>query len=119
MIRGEPYILFFMSLFLFIILKNEQTTFKPHIKTVLFTGVVIACIALSRQWGILLFPPLVILLFFTRLEVISPEGYKSSFSASLTVFLIKFSLSFIRDTKSYLPIATIFSTDNLALSIVS
>ena len=66
MIRGEPYILFFMSLFLFIILKNEQTTFKPHIKTVLFTGVVIACIALSRQWGILLFPPLVILLFFTR-----------------------------------------------------
>ena len=38
---------------------------------------------------------LIILLFFTRLEVISPEGYKSSFSASLTVFLIKFSLSFI------------------------
>jgi len=66
MIRGEPYILFFMSLFLFIILKNEQTIFKPRIKTVLFTGVVIACIALSRQWGNLLFPPLVILLFFTR-----------------------------------------------------
>ena len=61
----------------------------------------------------------IILLFSTRLEVISPDGNKSSLSASLTVFLIKFPLSFIFDTKSYLPIATIFSTDNLALLIVS
>ena len=66
MIRGEPYILFFMSMFLFIILKNEKTIFKPHVKTVIITGLVIACIALSRQWGILLFPPLIVLLFLTR-----------------------------------------------------
>ena len=75
MIRGEPYILFFMSLFLFIILKNEKTVFKPRIKTVLITGVVIACIALSRQWGILLFPPLVILLFFTKKKMV--RGFKN------------------------------------------
>ena len=49
----------------------------------------------------------------------SQDPNKSSLSASLTVFLIKFSLSFIFDTRSYLPIATIFSTDNLALLIVS
>ena len=59
------------------------------------------------------------LLLLIKSEVISPEGYKSSFNASLTVFFIKFSLNLIFDTNDYLPIATIFSTDNLALFIVS
>ena len=54
-----------------------------------------------------------------KFEVISPEGYRSSLRASLTVFFIKFSLNLIFDTNDYLPIATIFSTDNLALFIVS
>ena len=61
---------------------------------------------------------LITLFFLIKSEVISPDGYKSSLSASLTIFFIKFSLSFIFDTNDYLPIATIFSTDNLALSIV-
>ena len=62
---------------------------------------------------------LITLLFLIKCEVISPDGYKSSFRASLTVFFIKFSLNLIFDTNDYLPIATIFSTDNLALFIVS
>ena len=63
MIRGEPYILFFLSLFLLIIFTVEKNNYILDFKFVLFTGVVIACIALSRQWGFLLFPPLIILLF--------------------------------------------------------
>lgn len=66
MIRGEPYILFFMSLLLYIIFKVEKSQFELSIKTIAFTGIVIAGIALSRQWGFLLFPPLIILLFINR-----------------------------------------------------
>ena len=62
---------------------------------------------------------LIILSSSIKSEVTSPDGYRSSLSASLTVFLTKFSLNLIFDTNDYLPIATIFSTDNLALSIVS
>ena len=36
-----------------------------------------------------------ILLFLIKPEVISPDGYKSSLSASLTLLFIKFSLSLI------------------------
>mgnify|MGYP001166844875 FL=1 len=64
MIRGEPYILFFLSLFLFIIYKAESTDYVLNLKLVFSAGVIISCIALSRQWGFLLFFPLVFLLFF-------------------------------------------------------
>ena len=55
MIRGEPYILFFLSLFLLLILKIEKNNFQTNPKTIMFTSLIIAGIALSRQWGFLLF----------------------------------------------------------------
>ena len=45
------------------------------------------------------------LLFFSKIEVISPEGYKSSFRASLQTFIMKLLLNFI------------FGTDFICLSL--
>ena len=64
MVRGEPYILFFLSLFLLIIYKAENNDYFLSFKFVFLSGTIIGCIALSRQWGFLLFLPLIILLFF-------------------------------------------------------
>lgn len=64
MIRGEPYILFFLSLFLLIIYKVESNDYLFSFKFVFLSGLIIAGIALSRQWGFLLFVPLIILLFY-------------------------------------------------------
>ena len=64
MIRGEPYILFFLSLFILIIYKAQDTNYDLNFKLIFSAGVIISCIALSRQWGFLLFFPLVFLLFF-------------------------------------------------------
>jgi len=68
MIRGEPYILFFLSLFLHIIHRAESNNYFFNFKIVFLSGLVIACIALSRQWGFLLFIPLIILLFYEPLK---------------------------------------------------
>lgn len=66
MIRGEPYILFFLSLFLLVILKVEESDYDLSLKQIFYTGAIIACIALSRQWGFLLFIPLIVLLFYRK-----------------------------------------------------
>ena len=66
MIRGEPYILFFLSLFILILYKAEDTNYDLNYKLIFSAGVIISCIALSRQWGFLLFFPLMFLLFFKR-----------------------------------------------------
>lgn len=63
MIRGEPYILFFLSIFLYFILKIEKQNFNFVFKEIFFLGLSIGGIALSRQWGFLLFLPLIYLLF--------------------------------------------------------
>ena len=71
MIRGEPYILFFLSLFLLIIVKNEKNNFQTNTKTILFTSLIIAGIALSRQWGFLLFLPIIYITFLMKSEMFS------------------------------------------------
>jgi len=63
MIRGEPYILFFLSLFIYLLVLVSKKDFDVNYKYVLFTGLVIGLIALSRQWGFLLFPALGLLIF--------------------------------------------------------
>jgi hypothetical protein len=68
MIRGEPYILFFMSLFLLLIYKAELRDFKLDLKHMTALGVVIACLALSRQWAFLLFLPITILAITPNLK---------------------------------------------------
>jgi len=63
-IRGETYILFFMSFLLYIFLKAEKNNFEFKIITFLGLGITIGLLALSRQWAFLLFPGFFILIFF-------------------------------------------------------
>ncbi len=64
MIRGEIYILFFMSLLLNIFLKIYKNNYDFSRKDVLFFGFIIGCLALSRQWAFLLFPTIFLDLLF-------------------------------------------------------
>lgn len=61
MIRGEPYIVLFMSIgiYLFILLIDNNYNFD--FRNVLHFGFIIALLALSRQWAFLLFPPFFII----------------------------------------------------------
>lgn len=68
MIRGEPYILFFLSLFLLGILKAEEENFSMNTKKIIFLGVSIGFLALSRQWAFLLFIPILFIAFLGKLE---------------------------------------------------
>ena len=63
MIRGEPYILFFLSIFLYLISKTQDKNYEINLKNKVFLGIIIGFIALSRQWGFLLFLPIIFLLF--------------------------------------------------------
>ena len=56
MIRGEPYIILFNSILLwrFSILIKNSFNYKP--KDVVYFGILIGALALSRQWAFLLFP---------------------------------------------------------------
>lgn len=63
MIRGEPYILFFLSLLIYFLIDTHTLNFKVERKVYLIVGLLIALIALSRQWGFLLFPAFGILFF--------------------------------------------------------
>ena len=69
MIRGETYILFFLSLFLLVVLKADNHNYDLGLKQIIYTGVIIACIALSRQWGFLLFIPLIVLLIYKNTKL--------------------------------------------------
>ena len=67
MVRGEPYILFFLSLFMLAILKVERVNFVIQPKNVILTGLIIGCLALSRQWAFFLFIPILIIAFLENL----------------------------------------------------
>jgi hypothetical protein len=56
MIRGEVYILFFLSLLVhrFLILENKNFDYTK--RDVLYFGLLIGALALSRQWSFLIFP---------------------------------------------------------------
>ena len=66
MIRGEIYILFFMSLLLNIFLKVYKNSYNFSQKDVLIFGFIIGCLALSRQWAFLLFPPFFLIYYFDK-----------------------------------------------------
>ena len=89
MIRGEIYIVFFMSLLFYILAKMTNKEFKYLNKELFLFGVVIAGLALSRQWAFLLFPSFFIIPFFIKNKSLKIRYLKFiSFS-----FLIGFVLS--------------------------
>ena len=62
-VRGEPYVVFFITLSIYLI--NEvlvTTTF--HYKLVIATGVSLGLLVLSRQWGFFIFPAIFLLLIW-------------------------------------------------------
>ena len=62
MIRGEPYISFFMFLLIAIVTKVAYKQIEITNKLTIFTGIILGLIGLSRQWGLLFFPALFVLL---------------------------------------------------------
>ena len=87
MIRGEPYILFFLSLFLLLFFECSKNKFIFDKKYVIAFGITIGLIGLSRQWGFLLFPPLIILGFF-KLVIYKKDYFKFVFSSLFIGFLV-------------------------------
>jgi hypothetical protein len=63
MIRGEVYILFFMSLLINRFLKLYKQNYKTKKLDLLIFGLLVGGLALSRQWAFLLFPGFFIIIF--------------------------------------------------------
>ncbi len=60
-VRGEPYVVFFLVLSVFLIYRLLKSNSKNW-NTVLFAGVSIGCLILSRQWGFFIYPAMGVLL---------------------------------------------------------
>jgi 4-amino-4-deoxy-L-arabinose transferase-like glycosyltransferase len=59
--RGEPYVLFFVTLTVYLVLKVlKTTTLNPRLTAA--GGVVLGLLVLSRQWGFFIFPAILLLL---------------------------------------------------------
>ena len=97
MIRGEPYILFFLSLFILLIYKADNSDYDFNFKLIFFAGIVIGSIALSRQWGFLLFIPLIVLLIYKN----SKRNYLIFWSASSLIGALLSSWFYIGLYKNY------------------
>lgn len=76
MIRGEIYIVFFMSVLFYIFAKMTNQEFKYSKKEIFFFGVAIAGLALSRQWAFLLFPSFFIIPFFIKKRILKKRYIK-------------------------------------------
>jgi hypothetical protein len=88
MIRGEVYILFFMSLLLNRFLKLKINNYQYSKKDIIVFGLIIGFLGLSRQWAFLLFPSLFLLFF-----LISKDHRKKYFNFLFGSFLIGFVVS--------------------------
>ncbi len=62
-IKGEIYILFFISLMINIFLNVQMKNFDFNKNDVIKFGLIIACLALTRQWVFLIFPAFFIVYF--------------------------------------------------------
>ena len=75
MIRGEPYILFFLSLTLFKFAKLSSKKFEFNNFDIATFGFLIGALALSRQWAFLLFPGF-LLLYFINAKIDKKRYFK-------------------------------------------
>ena len=56
MIRGEPYILFFLSIIIYLFSKFTNSNFDIKRKDLFLFGLSLGLMGLSRQWGLLIYP---------------------------------------------------------------
>ena len=88
MIRGEPYILFFMSLLFYYFLKISDKNFDYKFVEIFIFGLIIGFLALSRQWAFLLFPSFLIVYFYID------KKYRNNFYKFISLsFIIGFIFS--------------------------
>ncbi len=88
MLRGEIYVLLFNSLLLLLFIKLLNNNFEYEIKDVLFFGLTIGLLALSKQWGFLLFPSYFFLILFIKSKSEKLKYFKFVSGAFLIGFLI-------------------------------
>lgn len=131
MIRGEPYILLFLSFLIFQLVKLENNNFNFTYFDQIKLGFIIGLLALSRQWAFLLFPAL----FFISIKLDKKNSInylKKIFTSFFIGFLISgwfYIYNFIK-YKSFIPfnidktefnyitsILNLFSLKNTSLNI--
>ena len=66
MIRGEVYIIFFLSLLLYIFLQLKENKFHHNNLFVLAFGLTVGSLLLSRQWSFFLIPGFIIIAFILK-----------------------------------------------------
>jgi hypothetical protein len=84
-VRGEPYVAFFTLLVVFIILKLYKNQELFNLKASGLIGLTLGLLALSRQWGVLIYPA--VLFFLIKVMDSSTPFRKRMASVSFT-FLI-------------------------------
>ena len=66
-VRGEPYVVFFTTLTACLVLRTLKSS-SFNWKLVIWTGVSLGCLILSRQWGFFIFPALGLLAVLIYLQ---------------------------------------------------
>jgi 4-amino-4-deoxy-L-arabinose transferase-like glycosyltransferase len=66
-VRGEPYLVFFIALSIYLINEVLRTT-SFHYKLVIATGISLGLLVLSRQWGFFIFPAIFLLIVWILIQ---------------------------------------------------
>ncbi|HEY9151971.1 MAG TPA: hypothetical protein VIN60_03730 [Anaerolineales bacterium] len=66
-VRGEPYVVFFIALSIYLINELLKTTSFSY-KLVIATGVSLGLLVLSRQWGFFIFPAIFLLIIWIFIQ---------------------------------------------------
>ena len=66
MLRGEIFVLFLNGILLYLFLKLINNDFRYELKDLIFFGLTIGFLALSKQWAFLLFPAYFFLVLFIK-----------------------------------------------------
>ncbi len=86
MLRGEPYIIFFLSIVLYLFLKISRTNFELNKVNLLSMGVCLGMMGISRQWALLIFPAFLIPLYYIKNKY--RFNYLKFFTISFLIALI-------------------------------
>ncbi len=89
MIRGEPYISFFMFCLLYLIVNSLKNENIFELSNLIKIGVLLGLMALSRQWGFLFFPSIVILLLLIKKKN-EQISIKEIFRLLIIIFVVAF-----------------------------
>ena len=88
MLRGEIYVLLFNSILMYRFVKLFKNNFKYNLSDILTIGSLIGLIALSKQWGFLLFPAYFGIILFVKNQSIRIRYTKFLIYAFFTGFVI-------------------------------